>query len=326
MRERYAGSETPRYTGNDERHWDDSVLRNDSLWFRAHRGMATRTTLVETIAIPRCARNDNSFLGKWASHMQFVNVSNDSEVRILELSRGRANAFNLAMVEELIESVRQGEDDDTVRALVFSSATPGFFSAGFDVLEVFAYDRDAMYHFFGRFMELFQRVLRMPKPVVGALTGHAYAGGAFLALALDVRIMAEGDFGFALNEINFGAVLPPQLRRALINAVGQREATRMILTGDSVKPQRALATGLADEVVPIEQVLPTALRHAHALAQKPSGAFAFSKRALQQDAGNPDSEANESLDDFVAQWFSPECAERRRALTASLKIKSQAIR
>lgn len=257
--------------------------------------------------------------------MQFVNVSSDSEVRILELSRGKANALNLAMVEELIEAVGQGEEDPSVRAFVFSSARPGFFSAGFDVEEVFAYERDTMRHFFGRFMELFRRVLQMPKPVVGALSGHAYAGGAFLALAFDVRIMAVGDFGFAINEINFGAVLPPPLRRALIRAVGHREATRMILTGDSVHPQRALATGLADEVAPVGQVLATALRHAHALAQKPSGALAFNKRALQHDADFAEtSDTREPLDDFVTQWFSAECAERRRALTASLKTRTPA--
>lgn len=254
--------------------------------------------------------------------MEFVKITDDSEVRVLTLSRGKANAFNLAMIEELISAVRSAEEESSVRALVFASATPGFFSAGFDVAEVFAYDRNAMHHFFGRFMELFGRVLHMPKPVLGALAGHTYAGGAFLALAFDARIMAEGDFGFALNEINFGAILPPALRRALINVVGPREATRMILTGESVKPHRALHIGLADQVVPLDQVLPTALQYARAWAQRPAGAFAFTKRALQQDLGYP--ESHESLDDFVRQWFSPECEQRRRQLTESLKAKSQA--
>lgn len=137
-----------------------------------------------------------------------------------------------------------------------------------------------------------------------------------------MRVMAEGNFGFALNEINFGAVLPPMLRRALISTVGAREATRIILTGDSVTPARALQIGLADEVVPPDKVLSAALNHAHRLAQKPAQAFAFSKRALQKDLAYPDTE--EILDDFVSQWFSPECQERRRQLTASVKMKSQA--
>src|SRR5512133_3712518 len=128
--------------------------------------------------------------------MEFVRVSNDSEVRIIELARGKANAMNLAMVEEAISAVRAAEDEDSVRALVFCSMRPGFFSAGFDVEEVFAYEREPMRHFFGRFMELFGRVLRLRKPAVGAISGHAYAGGAFLALGFDVRVLADGDFGF----------------------------------------------------------------------------------------------------------------------------------
>jgi enoyl-CoA hydratase/carnithine racemase len=254
--------------------------------------------------------------------MQFVRTSDDSEVRILTLSRGKANALNSVMVEELIDAVRQCEDDSTVRALILASAHAGFFSAGFDIEEVFAYERDAMHRFFGRFMDLFHHLLRMPKPVVGAISGHAYAGGAFLALAMDLRVMAEGDFGFALNEINFGAVLPPALRRALINVVGSREATRMILTGESVKPSRAFDIGLADEVVPPDQVLNAALKHAHQLAQKPPNAFALSKRALQLDLQYADSA--EMLGEFVSQWFSPECEQRRRELTASVKMKSHA--
>jgi len=254
--------------------------------------------------------------------MQFVKTSSDSEVRIVTLARGKANAFNLAMIEELMESACDAAEDNAVRALVFASAQPGFFSAGFDIEEVFAYDRDAMHHFFSRFMEFFQGVLRMPKPVVGALAGHAHAGGAFLAMAADIRIMGEGEFGFALNEINFGAILHPMLRRALINIVGAHEATRMILTGESISPSRALQIGLADEVVPMHLVLDTALKHAHQLAQKPAGAFAFSKRALQRDLEFPENE--ESLEEFVAQWFSPECEQRRQALTASVKKRSQA--
>ena len=258
--------------------------------------------------------------------MQFVQTSNDAEVRILTLSRGKANALNLEMTEELIDAVREAEADDSMRALLFSSARPGFFSAGFDVEEVFNYDAPSMRHFFGRFMVLYERILRFPKPVVGALAGHAYAGGAFLALTFDLRIMAAGDYGFALSEINFGAILPPALRLALINTVGPREARRMILTGDSIKPDRALQIGLADQVVPEDEVLRTALVNAHRLAQKPSTAFAFSKHALQRDLGYPEcSEAQESLEQFIAQWFSPECAERRQMLTTSLKTKSSAM-
>lgn len=255
--------------------------------------------------------------------MEFVQIANEGEVRMVTLARGKANAMNLVMINELAEAVNAAKSDGGVRALVLASARPHFFSAGFDVEEVFNYDRPTMLHFFGRFMELFETILRMPKPVVGALGGHAYAGGAFLALAFDVRVMADGEYGFAFNEINFGAILPPSIRRVLVGIVGNREASRMLVTGDAVSPRHALQTRLADEVVVLEQVLPTALKHAHELAKKPETAFAMTKKALLRDLGFTDRlQEHSSLDEFLEVWFSPECAERRKMLAASLKANA----
>jgi len=252
--------------------------------------------------------------------MAFITVSDHSEVRVLTFARGKANAMNLAMVDELLEAVRHAAADERVRAVVIASDRPGFFSAGFDVEEVFAYDRPAMSHFFAHFMDLFEALVQMPKPVVGAISGHAWAGGAFLALGMDVRIFGDGDFSFALNEINFGAVLPAGIRRALIAVVGGREATRIILTGESVSPTHALRFNLADAVVPANEVLPRALHVAHQLADKPKSAFAYTKRALQSDLGYPSE--REDLTEFLDQWFSPDCVAKREALTTALKAKS----
>jgi Delta3-Delta2-enoyl-CoA isomerase len=255
--------------------------------------------------------------------MEFVQIANDADVRVITMSRGKANAMNLPMMEELIEATNAAEADASIRGVVYASARPHFFSGGFDVEEVFNYDRPTMLHFFGRFMELFETILRMAKPVVGAIGGHAYAGGAFLALAFDVRVMADGEYGYAFNEINFGAILPPSIRRVLVGIVGTREAERMLITGDAVPPRRALETRLADEVVAPDQVLATAVKHARELGKKPERAFALTKRALQSDLGLPDRlEEHSSLDEFLEVWFSPECAERRKMLAASVKANA----
>jgi len=77
------------------------------------------------------------------------------------------------------------------------------------VKEVFQYGREDMTEFFGSFMDLYEGIFRLPKPVVAAVSGHSVAGGSVLALACDERVMAEGPFQFALNEVNLGVVLPP---------------------------------------------------------------------------------------------------------------------
>lgn len=240
-------------------------------------------------------------------------------IRILRLSHPKANALNAEMVENLLARVQEAARDESIAGLLFESSQPGFFSAGFDLREVFGYERPAMRAFFTRFVELYEALLRLPKPVGGALSGHTVAGGAFLALCFDVRVMADGDLAFAVNEVTFGAIVPTAVTRLLIDAVGARIASRMILSGEAVNPKRALEIGLVDAVVPPSDVTTVTLRLVGELAKKPRGAFGLAKRKLHEDLGHlRTSEDPAAIDEFLDQWFSPECASLRRKVAAEV--------
>lgn len=252
--------------------------------------------------------------------MRFIQIRDDEAVRVTRLTRPKANALNAQMVEEMIEMVRAAERDASVHALVFESGQKSFFSAGFDVREVFAYPPDAMRDFFLRFIDLYDSLLRFPKPVVGALSGHTVAGGAFLALTFDRRVMIDGDYTIAVNEVKFGALIPSAIRRLLIDLVGARAATRMILTGDGMKPNEAAALGLVDALTSEADLLPTALNLARQLAAKPKEAFGRSKLGLHKDLGHlRDAAEDFSVNEFLDQWFSSECVQLRTRLTESLE-------
>jgi enoyl-CoA hydratase/carnithine racemase len=120
--------------------------------------------------------------------MEFIKCERDGSLLVLKLARGKANALNGAMVEELWAAVSEAAASDEVRAVVLASRSPRFFSGGFDVAEVFRYDRETMTAFFGRFIDLYEGLYHLPKPVVGAISGHAFAGGAVLALTCDLRV------------------------------------------------------------------------------------------------------------------------------------------
>jgi len=250
---------------------------------------------------------------------QILEVQDASGIRTLRLARPKANALNAELVEALLAAVKAADRDDAVQGVVFESAQPGFFCAGFDVAEVFAYERAAMRAFFLRFVELYEGLLRLPKPVGGALTGHTVAGGAFLALCFDMRVMALGDFAFAVNEVNFGAIVPSAVTKLLIDAVGPAVGTRMILSGEPVSPQRALQIGLVDAAVASHEV--SAATHAlvSRLAAKPRGAFGLAKRKLHEDLGHlQTSKDTSAIEEFLDQWFSPECVRLRHALAESV--------
>ncbi|HWN99344.1 MAG TPA: enoyl-CoA hydratase/isomerase family protein [Blastocatellia bacterium] len=251
--------------------------------------------------------------------MEFITTNRDHELLIVTLGRAKANPLNAAMVEELIAALESATGDD-VRGVVLASDRPKFFSSGFDVSEVFQYDRERMTEFFGRFINLYESILLLPKPVVAAVSGHAYAGGAVLALACDSRIMAEGEFGFALNEVNLGVVVPSGFIRMATAAVGARNAREIILEGKPLSPARALEMGLADSVVKPEAVLDRAIARARELAAKPPMAFGAVKRLFLEASGHSAAFSDRlTLSQFVEHWFSPEATERKEALIQSLR-------
>src|SRR6202167_1725335 len=244
--------------------------------------------------------------------MEHVQSERDGNLAILTLSRGKANALNHALVEELYGAVAAAAADDSVRGLVLSSDRPRFFSSGFDIREVFTYDRDGMAAFFGRFIDLYESLYRFPKPVVAALSGHTFAGGAILAITCDFRIMAEGDFGFALNEINLGLALSPTIRRMLADAVGISRAREVLLFGEPLTPARALEIGLVRELAPADQVRGRAIACARFLAAKPPAAYREIKRSLREFGGREEMPTDRAtLERFLDMWFSAVARDAR---------------
>lgn len=252
--------------------------------------------------------------------MDFVKVEQSQNVATITLSREKVNAINNQLVDELLIAISDAAADDRVRAVVLASDRRNFFSVGFDFAEVFEYDRKKMTEFFGRYISLYESIYNLPKPVVGAISGHAFAGGAILGLACDVRIMAEGEFRFALNEVDMGVVLPAGVARMAIDAVGVPKARELILYGTAISPAQAFEMGLAKELAPPESVLEQALTHARALALKPPVAFAGIKKLIRKISGYYFVEDDKkSLDEVMDSWFSPEAEQCKRALIDSVR-------
>jgi enoyl-CoA hydratase/carnithine racemase len=252
--------------------------------------------------------------------MRHINCEIEDHLLIIEMSRGKANAINSEMIEELNVALDQAKEDHRIRALILASGRAGFFSTGFDVKEVFRYDRETLRQFFARFRDFHEGLRLLPKPVVAAVSGHAYAGGAMISLASDERVFAEGDYGFAVNGINIGITFSPALIQLAIDGIGLRCARELLLEAKTFSPREASDIGIAHELVPVERVLERTKACAHALAAKPAQAFAAIKRAIvQTTSSDAFRRERESLDRFVEQWFDPESERLRQKLVDSLR-------
>jgi enoyl-CoA hydratase len=117
----------------------------------------------------------------------------------------------------------------------------------------------------------------MPLPCVAAVSGHAIAAGAMLALACDVRVQARGAFKFGLNEVPGGLPLPAFGVELMRLQVAPHHLAKLTMQGVMLTPDEVLAHGLCDELVEPGEVLPRALARAEALAELPLTAYAATK-------------------------------------------------
>ncbi len=236
----------------------------------------------------------------------------------LTLDRPPANALNLDMVTQLRAAHAQACAAGA-RAVILTGRA-GMFSGGLDVPELLPLSRAAITDFWLGFCRLTQSLAASPVPVIAAVSGHAPAGGAVLAIYCDYRIGARGPFKIGLNEVAVGLAVPDGILLALERLVGARHAQRLAMTGELIPVEDALGVGLLDELAEPDRLL----EQAHAMAQKlgrlPPAAMNRTRlraRARLVEALDPEADARLAAE----LWFSQETQAGLRALVERLKKK-----
>ena len=212
----------------------------------------------------------------------------ESSVATITLNRPeRLNALTFQVYEELRDTFQALDVEAGVRAIVFTGAGRGFCSGG-DVDDIigalFERDFEGLVQFTELTCDLILAIRRCRRPVVAALNGTVAGAGAVIASACDFRIAAESaEIAFLFTKVGLSgadmgaAWLLPRL-------VGLGRATELLMTGDFIDAQTALAIGLYHRVVPRDQVLAEARSLAQRLARGPSAALAVTKDALNSEA------------------------------------------
>ncbi len=251
--------------------------------------------------------------------MKFVLVKDHADVRVVSMDRPKANAIHEGLVRELAAAFRDARDAAGVRALVLTSAQPNYFSVGFDVREVFDYDRERMLQFWGEFIDLYESIYDFPKPVIAALPGHTFAGGIILALASDFRVMAQGDFGLGVSGINLGIPLPIGVMNMAVNAMGPAHARRLFLSGETIAPEQALAMGAVQTLVPAADLQNAGIALAEVMGKKSPAAFRAIHEMFDSLSGRDALGSDKDrLDDFVQWWFNDDAKMYRSRVRAQV--------
>ena len=175
----------------------------------------------------------------------------------------RHNAISLDTLEELHQAVGRAARAAAVRAIVITGAGDRAFASGSDLGEVLHRD-------FEQALEpivqgLADRLERTPKPTIAAINGICMGGGLEVALGCDLRI-ATPDARFATPEGRLGIIPGGGATARLPRIVGRGWGMEMLLMGEPVDAERALAIGLVTRIVPAEELLAEAERIAEHLA------------------------------------------------------------
>jgi len=184
----------------------------------------------------------------------------DEGVLTLTLNRGeRFNPLSFAMIAALDEALAAAARDASIRAIVVSGAGRGF-SAGHDLKEMRAHADDKAWQraLFDACSRMMLRMTEQPQPVIARVHGIATAAGCQLVSMCDLAVAAD-TATFALPGVNIGVFCSTPAVGVARN-VGRKRAMEMLLTGDLVDAQTALAWGLVNRVVPADG-LDAAVRH-----------------------------------------------------------------
>ena len=211
---------------------------------------------------------------------RFVELKVEDAVGTILLSRPPMNALDVAMQDQLKEVAEEAAARGDVRAVVVYGGEK-VFAAGADIKEMQRMSYTDMVERGGALQASFTAVARIPKPVVAAVTGYALGGGCELALCADIRIAAE-NAKFGQPEILLGLIPGAGGTQRLARLVGPSRAKELIFTGRQVRADEALRIGLADQVVPAEEVYSTARAWALRLAAGPAYALRAAKEAVDR--------------------------------------------
>jgi len=216
---------------------------------------------------------------------EFVRLEVDDGVGVVRLDRPPANALDHQAGLELQEAFGEAAERDDVGALVVWGG-PRIFAAGADIKAMVSFGPVEVAPVVAALGDALDMLEAMPKPSIAAINGYALGGGFELALAADLRYLAE-DGKVGQPEIQLGVIPGAGGTQRLTHLVGPGRARELVYSGRQVAAEEAADLGLVELVLPADDVFAVALDDARALARGPRAAIAAAKASIRAATETP---------------------------------------
>lgn len=222
-------------------------------------------------------KTDASADGPRGAGPELILVERRERVGLIVLNRPKTlNALNRQLAEEVLDALQAFDADERVGAIVIAGSTRAF-AAGADIEEMA--EKTFAGFYMDDFLESWDEVRKIGKPIIAAVGGFALGGGCELALLCDFIIASE-DAQFGQPEIKLGVLPGIGGSQRLTRSVGKSMAMDMVLTGRTIGAAEAKAIGLVARVTPAGELMQTALEAAHTIAGYNAPAVRMAKQAV----------------------------------------------
>jgi enoyl-CoA hydratase len=208
----------------------------------------------------------------------FVHLEVDDGVGVIRLDRPPANAIDLKVGVELQEAIREANERADVGALVLWGG-PKVFAAGADIKAMAEWTAEQVRPSVEALGDACDLLEEIPKVSIAAITGYALGGGLELALGCDLRYLSD-EARVGQPEIRIGVIPGAGGTQRLARLIGPGATRRLVYTGDQVDASTAQSLGIAQVVMPAEDVFDAAVRDARRFSRGPREALAAAKRAI----------------------------------------------
>lgn len=209
-----------------------------------------------------------------------IELEKDGDVHVLHMRAGE-NRFDRGFLDGLNAALDEVEKSEGPTALV-TTGEGKFWSNGLDLAWLGGDGAGEAERFLVDVHRMFARFLAFPVPTVAAINGHAFAGGAMMALAHDLRVMRADRGYFCLPESDLKLPLTPGMNAVVTAKLPKLTAHEAIVTGRRYGGEDGVARGIVHEAVPEADVLPRALALARPLAGKDRATQTALKRRLYE--------------------------------------------
>ncbi len=223
--------------------------------------------------------------------MTHLHLERSERVATVTLAHPPVNALSQALVAELAALAKELAGDDDLSVVVFRSSLKHF-CAGADLKERQTIATGQVAGVVAAIRDCFEAIARLPQITIAAVNGTALGGGAELALACDLRVMAT-DVRFGLTETALGIIPGGGGTQRLSRLVGSAKALELIAGARVIGGAECLALGIANRVAADEDLVPVTDEWAQAIARQAPLALRAAKRAVLEGRELPMSQALE---------------------------------